>query len=305
MLASTLGGLPNSPIGGRPPGEAWSDFLDTQSGCTTCCTTYFCLLAGKIMGNSGVKPKPKAPATRLQAKGKPGRPRRTPQHIAADVEDIIAERMAKNDKGNSEKQWLVQWKGFPASAQTEERQKKQKSESGTALLDSATSAPLQAQTGRRTPVVWTAFTEDGDDPGFARCVLHRGNGVCGIRIKHCSGTTNLRAHLMAHHKEWFIQETETKCDMQDKLVANGTGAMELQTTPKWTAQKILLSNRKLSYWLCRRKRAPHLVTDEEFKDFCDEISCSKYQPCSEKEVLKQTWRWLQLAGSTIANSSQS
>ena len=26
--------------------------------------------------------------------------------------------MAKNNKGNSEKQWLVQWKGFPASAQT-------------------------------------------------------------------------------------------------------------------------------------------------------------------------------------------
>ena len=91
--------------------------------------------------------------------------------------------MAKNDKGNSEKQWLVQWKGFPASAQTweplenlsgceafiarfneereaneradlekrrrtrdaqeEERQKKQKSESGTALLDSATSAPCR------------------------------------------------------------------------------------------------------------------------------------------------------------------
>ena len=93
---------------------------------------------------------------------------------------------------------------------------------------------------------------------------------------------------MAHHKEWFIQETERKCDMQDKLVANGTGAIELQRTPKWTAQKIHLSNRKLSYWLCRRKRAPHLVTDEEFKDFCDEISCSKYQPCSEKEVLKQT-----------------
>ena len=226
-----------------------------------------------------------------------------------DVEDIIAERTAKNDKGNSERV-EKQWKGFPASAQTweplenlsgceafiarlneeceaneradlekrkktsdaqeEERQKKQKSESGTALLDSATSAPLQAQTGRRTSVVWTAFTEDGEDPGFARCVLHRGNGVCGIRIKHCSGTTNLRAHLMAHHKEWFIQETEKKCDMQDKLVANGTCAIELQTTSKWTAQKIHLSNRKLSYWLCRRKRAPHLVTDEEFKDFCDE-----------------------------------
>ena len=82
MLASTLGGLPNSRIGGRPPGEAWSDFPDTQSGCTTCCTTFFCLLAGKIMENRGVKPKPKAPATRLPAKGKPGRPRRTPQHIA-------------------------------------------------------------------------------------------------------------------------------------------------------------------------------------------------------------------------------
>ena len=64
------------------------------------------------------------------------------------------------------------------------------------------------------------------DTGFARCVWHRGNGVCGIRIKHCSGTTNLRAHLMAHHKEWFIQETEKRCDMQDKLVANGTGAMQ-------------------------------------------------------------------------------
>ena len=106
---------------------------------------------------------------------------------------------------------------------------------------------------------WTAFTEDGEDPGFARCVLHRGNGVCGIRIKHCSATTNLRAHLMAHHNGWFILETEKKCDMQDKLVANGTGAIELQTTPKWTAQKIHLSNRKLSYWLCCRKRAPHLV----------------------------------------------
>ena len=106
------------------------------------------------------------------------------------------------------------------NAQEEERQKKQKSESGTALLDSATSAPLQAQTGRRTSVVWTAFTEDGEDPGFARCVLHRGNGVCGIRIKHCSGTTNLRAHLMAHHKEWFIQGTEKKCDMEDSVTAS-------------------------------------------------------------------------------------
>ena len=174
-------------------------------------------------------------------------------------------------------------------AQEEKRQKKQKSESGTALLDFATSAPLQGQTGRRTSVVWTAFTEDGEEPGFARCVLYRGNGVCGIRIKHCSGTTNLRAHLVAHHKEWFIQETEKKCDMQDKLVGNVTGAIELQTTPKWIVQRVHLSNRKLSYWLCRQKRAPHLVIDEEFKDFCDEISCSKYQPCSEKEVvLKQT-----------------
>ena len=214
--------------------------------------------------------------------------------------------------------WLVQWKGFPASAQTweplenlsgceafiarfneegeaneradlekrkrtrdaqeEERQKKGKTEYGTTLLDSATSAPLQAQTGRRTSVVCTAFTEDGEDPGFARCVLHRGNGVCGIRIKHCSGTTNLRAHLMAHHKEWFIQETEKKCDMQDKLVANGTGAIELQTTPKWTAQKIHLSNRKLSYWLCRRKRAPHLVTDKEFKDFVMNFHAASISP---------------------------
>ena len=241
------------------------------------------------MGNHGVKPKPKAPATRLPAKEKSGRPLCTPQHIADpaglcdtyDVEDIIAERMARNDKGNSEKHWLVHWKTFPASAKTwellenlsgcqafiarsnddreaneradlqkqkrtrdaqeEERQKKQKSESGTALLDSATSAPLQAQTGLRTSVVWTAFTEDGEDPGFARCVLHRGNGVSGIQIKHCSGTTNLRAHLMAHHKEWFIQETGKKCDMQDKLVANGTDAIELRTTPKRTAQKIHLS----------------------------------------------------------------
>ena len=63
---------------------------------------------------------------RLPAKGKEGHPRRTPQHIADlaglcdtyDVDDIIAERMAKNDTGNSEKQWLVKWKGFPASAQT-------------------------------------------------------------------------------------------------------------------------------------------------------------------------------------------
>ena len=73
-----------------------------------------------------------------------------------------------------------------------------------------------------------------------------------------------------------------------RLVTNDTGAIELRTTPKWSAQKVHLCNRKLRYWLCRRKRVPHLVTDEEFKDFCDEISCSKYQPCSEKEVLKQT-----------------
>ena len=84
--------------------------------------------------------------------------------------------------------------------------------------------------------------------------------------------------------------------MQDKLLANGTGAIELQTTPKWTVQKIHLSNRKLSYWLCRRKRAPHLVTDEEFKDFSDEISCSKYKPCSEKEVLKQTLEMVAAGG---------
>ena len=76
--------------------------------------------------------------------------------------------------------------------------------------------------------------------------------------------------------------------MQDQLVANDTGAIELRTAPKWSAQKVHLCNRKLSLWLFRRKRAPHLVTDEEFKDFCDEISCSKNQPCSEKEVLKQT-----------------
>ena len=78
------------------------------------------------MGKRGANiVKPAAP-TRLPAKRKLGHPRRTPQHIADpaglcdtyNVDDIIAERMAKNDKGDSEKQWLVQWKGFPASAQT-------------------------------------------------------------------------------------------------------------------------------------------------------------------------------------------
>ena len=78
------------------------------------------------MGKRGAKiVKPAAP-TRLPAKEKQGHPRRTPQHVADpaglcdtyDVDDIVAERMAKKDKGNSEKQWLVQWKGFPASAQT-------------------------------------------------------------------------------------------------------------------------------------------------------------------------------------------
>ena len=167
------------------------------------------------MGKRGAKiVKPAAP-TRLPAKGKQGHPRRTPQHIADPAglndtyndDDIIPERMAKNDEGNSEKQWLIRWKSLPASSQTwkplenlcgceafispfneerkankradlenrkraretdeTERQEKQKSVSGTAVLDYTTSAPSQAQTGRRTSVVWTAFTEDGEEPGFA------------------------------------------------------------------------------------------------------------------------------------------
>ena len=78
------------------------------------------------MGKRGAKiVKPAAP-TRVPAKGKQGHPRRTPQHNADPaglcdtygVDDIIAERMAKNDKGNSGKQWRLHWKGFPASAQT-------------------------------------------------------------------------------------------------------------------------------------------------------------------------------------------
>ena len=276
------------------------------------------------MGKRDVKTvKPAAP-TRLPAKGNQGHPRRTPQLIADpaglcdtyDVADNIAERMANDDKGNSEKQWLVQWKVSPASAQTweplenlsgcesfiarfnqerkaneranlekrkgaretdeAERQKKERSESGTAILDCTTSAPSQARTGRRSSVVWTAFTEDGEEPGFARCVLHRANGaVCGTVIKHCSGTTNLRAHVMACHKEWFVKETEKKIYIQDQLAANDTGAIQLRTTPKWSVQRVHLCNRKLTYWLCPLKRAPRLVTDEEFKHFCDAISCSK------------------------------
>ena len=116
MLASTLGGLADSPISGRPPCEAWSDFLDTQSRSTTYCTTYVSVFASKTMGNHGLKSKPTALATRLQAKEKQGRPRHTPQHIANpaglcdthDADDSITERMARNHKGNREKQWAIQ-----------------------------------------------------------------------------------------------------------------------------------------------------------------------------------------------------
>ena len=75
-----------------------------------CCTAYFCLFASTTMDNHGLKMKPNAPATRLGAKGKQVQQRNTAQHIVEpagladtyNVDDVIAERMAKNDKGNSE-----------------------------------------------------------------------------------------------------------------------------------------------------------------------------------------------------------
>ena len=104
--------------------------------------------------------------------------------------------------------------------------------------------------------------------GFATCVLHKANGaVCGTRIKHYSTVADLHAHVIAHHKEWFVNETEKKLDMQDKLVADDTGAIELGTALKWSVQKVHMANKKLSYLLCRQKCPPHLVADEEFNNF--------------------------------------
>ena len=78
MLASTLGGLSNSPICDGPPGEAWSDFLDTKPGRST----YVFVFSGNNMGKCGAKIVRRAAPTRLLANGKQGHPRRTPQHIA-------------------------------------------------------------------------------------------------------------------------------------------------------------------------------------------------------------------------------
>ena len=40
--------------------------------------------------------------------------------------------------------------------------------------------------------------------------------------------------------------------------------------------------------LCLQKSPPQLVANEAFKNLCDEISCTIYQPCSDKEVVKQS-----------------
>ena len=192
--------------------------------------------------------KPAAPQ-RLPPKGQTGKPLRTPHHLADphgqsdtyEVEDIVAERMAKNPAtGISEKQWHVHWKGYPVSARTweplehlsgceqfisrfneereqqeqeyeQQRKKKKRDAEQSATTESAESLSQAALTSAmlitpnssscRTSTVWLAFT-DASQPGFAQCTLQRKDGhPCNTRIKHCGRTTNLRSHLVAQHKE--------------------------------------------------------------------------------------------------------
>ena len=55
-------------------------------------------------------------------------------------------------------------------------------------------------------------------------------------MKQCSDTTNLRAHVMAAHTEWLFHKTKKKLDIEDKLVANDTGAIPSGTPPKLSSQ---------------------------------------------------------------------
>ena len=91
--------------------------------------------------------------------------------------------------------------------------------------------------------------------------------VCGTTrvFNHCA--TNCPIHLLQGAPR--------------KLRLNRRHRREFQ--PKWSTAKRHESCRKLGYWLCRRKRASHLVTNPKLHNFCLEISSKKL----EKEIQKQ------------------
>ena len=128
----------------------------------------------------------------------------------------------------------------------------------------------------------------GYSSASARCTLQRNDGKpCNTIIKHCGGTTNLRSHVIGKHRQWYTEQIENTVDNQASLQVTDSGTVDLSTAPKWSQEKRHRSCRKLAYWLCRKKRSVHLVTDEEFHDFCMEISAQKFDSCSEKEINRQ------------------
>ena len=168
------------------------------------------------------------------------------------MEDIVAERPAKNlATGISRKQWHVHGKGYTVSTRMweplehlsacepfiitfnkererqeheyEQQPKKKKPDAeqsaATESAESFSQAALTSATlitpissSRRTSTVWLAFT-DASEAGFAQCTLQRRHGKpCNTAIKHCGGTTNLRSHLIAQHKEWYTEGMEKTID---------------------------------------------------------------------------------------------
>lgn len=206
-------------------------------------------------------PKPGSKPSSLPAQGDKNGPKRTPRHVGDSaagrslyhVQDIIAERLSRDAKGNSVKEWLVRWEGFTPADDTweglanlagceafiarfeEEKDRRNKeleettarkrdaAAAAAAAAPEATTAVLIAPTGKKTSWVWKAFVEakdpqTGDKVGI--CQLKKRSGEpCGDAIKICGGTTNLAAHLERMHKDWYIAE-QLKAPPLPKLVVD-------------------------------------------------------------------------------------
>ena len=71
------------------------------------------------------------------------------------------------------------------------------------------------------------------------------------------------------------------------LQVTESGTVDSSTAAKWSLEQGHESCRKLAYWLRTKKRPVHLVTDEEFHNFCVKNSAQKSDCCSEKEIDEQ------------------
>ena len=110
-----------------------------------------------------------------------------------------------------------------------------------------------------------------------RCTLNKMDGTsCGTAIKHCGGTTNLRNHLTAQHKSWYVEQVEQSISKQEPFALLKLGLWNCVQLRSGPLQKRHKSCRKLAYWLFGRKRAPHVVTDPKFHNFCPEILSGKF-----------------------------